>query len=119
MCFPPSPPLSGDPATAVNSILSSSPKQTTHIAALLTLANRPGNNGVEPRLHGGGACRAVRRFVDFVTALAAELHKAHHQLVLEVPAPMCWWEAVWNTGAYDWSSPLEVGGLPQTHAGPR
>ncbi len=68
----------------------------------MNLANRSGNNGVELDYTAVSA-QNRQAFVDLVTAVAAELHKDHHELIVELPAPTLVGSG-WNTGAYDWSS---------------
>jgi len=94
--------VDGDPVQAVNSILGSPQKQATHVNALASLASRPGNNGVELD-YLAVAPQSRQAYVDMVTALAAQLHQNHHELIVEIPAPTLVGSG-WNTGAYDWSS---------------
>jgi hypothetical protein len=94
--------IDGDPAQAVSSILSSSDKETAHVTALAGIANRPGNNGVELD-YLAVPLQGRQAYTDFITALAQQVHKDHHLLGVELPAPSQTGSG-WNTGAYDWAS---------------
>jgi spore germination protein YaaH len=96
----------GDATEAVSSILSSPSQEAAHINALLNLAGRPGNDGVELDYTAVPA-QDRQAFVDFVSSLAAALHKSQHELILELPAPTLVGSG-WNTGSYDWGSLAKV-----------
>lgn len=93
---------SGTAASAVNQILQSTGTQSTHIAALVALANRPGNAGVELDYTQVDA-KQSQAFGSFVQTLAQQLHKDNRQLVLELPAPVLTANG-WDTGAYNWGT---------------
>lgn len=94
--------VTGDPAQAVSSILAASDKESAHITALANLASRPGNDGVELD-YLSVPLEGRQAYSDFVTALAQQVHKDHHLLGVELPAPILTGSG-WNTGAYDWGA---------------
>lgn len=92
----------GDAARAVDAILASPEQRQAHLGALATLANQPGNTGVELD-YTAVTPQGRQAFTDLVSALAQELHKNHRTLGVALPAPSLSGSG-WNTGSYDWTS---------------
>ncbi len=98
--------LTGDPVAAVTTILSSTDKETAHLTALTNLANQPGDTGVELD-YLAVPPQGRQAYTDFVAALAQNLHRDHHVLGVEMPAPTLTGGG-WSTGAYDWTAIARV-----------
>jgi hypothetical protein len=94
--------IEGDPAQAVNDILSSPDKESAHLSALISLAGKQGNNGVELD-YLSVLPQGRQAYSDFVGALAQELHKNRQTLGVELPAPILSGSG-WNSGSYDWTA---------------
>jgi hypothetical protein len=94
--------IDGDPAQAVNDILTSPDKEAAHLAALISLASKPGNNGIELD-YLSLLPQGRQAYTDFVAALAQELHKNRRTLGVELPAPTLSGSG-WNPGSYDWGA---------------
>ncbi|HTE86584.1 MAG TPA: hypothetical protein VK821_17830 [Dehalococcoidia bacterium] len=94
--------LEGDPAQALNDILASPDKESAHLASLISLSNKQGNNGVELD-YLSLLPQGRQAYSDFVAVLAQELHKNRRTLGIELPAPILSGSG-WNTGSYDWSA---------------
>lgn len=87
-------------AESVNSLLASPGQRDAHIAALVQLAQQPGNAGVDidyPRVNPARKAD----FSAFVSVLADRLHQSNKTLTLTLPAPVKT-GVNWDTGAYDW-----------------
>lgn len=85
---------------AVNSILSSPGLRDAHINALVEVASRPSNAGIDLDYRGVNAARKAD-FTGFIKTLADRLHQANRSLSLTLPTPTKTGVS-WDTGAYDW-----------------
>jgi hypothetical protein len=85
---------------AVNTILASPALRDAHIAALVGLANQPGNAGVDVDYRQVNPARKAD-YTAFVTVLSDRLHQASKSLSLTLPLPAKSGVS-WDTGAYDW-----------------
>jgi hypothetical protein len=85
---------------AVNTILASPALRDAHIAAILQLAQQPGNAGVDIDYQRVNAARKAD-FSSFVNVLSDRLHQSNKTLTLTLPAPVKTGVS-WDTGAYDW-----------------
>jgi hypothetical protein len=87
---------------AVNAILASPQLTDAHVAALVQLAQSPGNQGVDLDYRGIAVAQGPA-FSDFVALLAARLRETSRSLTITLPAPVRSGEA-WDTGAFDWDA---------------
>jgi spore germination protein YaaH len=85
---------------AVNTILASPGLRDTHIAALVQIAQQPGNAGIDVDYRQVNLARKAD-LTAFVTVLAERLHQAGKSLSLVLPSPVKA-GVNWDTGAYDW-----------------
>ncbi len=91
-----------DQDTAVNNILASPDLRDAHITALVQLALKPGNAGVEIDYARVNPARKAD-FTSFISSLADQLHQANRTLSVRLPTPVRN-GVTWDTGAYDWQS---------------
>jgi spore germination protein YaaH len=85
---------------AVNTILTSPVLREAHVAALVQIAQQPGNSGVDLDYRQINVARKAD-LTTFITQLADRLHQSGKTLSMTVPAPVKA-GVNWDVGAYDW-----------------